>query len=358
MGVTVVTTTTASSADVVRLRASVSVADSPSASVVYQLPVAQVEYVDLAVGAILDTRGFYKLLPDFVILLDVAAKGINKPVAAEVATAADLEAFSLQKSVADVVVSDDLFSYLLTAIRRFEDDVFVGDSPAISFELAPVLDAVSMEELAALGVDKFIADGVAMNDDAEAVDGLVYEWVKSVTNVTFVADASVRAVHKGFSHIVGTQDADSRGVNKGLTDAVPPVDLLSLAIIKSLTSAATAQDAHAAALAKAFSDVTTPADAVARLYTIAKQNDVSFADVLSLVNTKGLADAISLGDATAYTADKLLTELTNAADDNFWHLLASRVESVSVPDSGFLRAQNYCDPTYFAEDYVGVSQSF
>jgi hypothetical protein len=53
-----------------------------------------------------------------------------------------------------------------------------------------------------------------------------------------------------------------------------------------------------------------------------------------------LADTTSAVDATSLSPEKAIADM------------------IELADAGSLVAQNYCDITYFAEDYVGESRTF
>lgn len=77
---------------------------------------------------------------------------------------------------------------------------------------------------------------------------------------------------------------------------------------------------------------------------------INFSKVLSDLAVSADAAALSLSRATSDTAS-----LTDAV------ALAPRlgiIDQAAASDSGSLRMQDYCDFTYFAEDYVGESRVF
>lgn len=303
MGVTVVTTTTASSAEFVRLRAAVSVADSPQATTSYALPAAQIAYVDLTLNVVVDTLGRYKILSDVVGVSDVRASTVSKPFAHGVG-ASDFSTLEPRKGLADSVGLSDELTRTLVFLRNFANSAAAADAHAVTFTPEIKREFLLMESQQVFDIAKLIAEGVAMNDSSDVGDGSTYAFTKGISNMAFVGDASARTAVKNFTDAATTADATTQQVAKGLADTTGALDVVARAVTKSL--------------ANSFSVLDAPAIAFAR----------------------PLTDVFSLGD------------------NKFWSFSASRVESVTVPDSGFLRSQNYCDPTYFAEDYVGVSQSF
>jgi hypothetical protein len=88
------------------------------------------------------------------------------------------------------------------------------------------------------------------------------------------------------------------------------------------------------------------------------------ADVDTISYQKNLFDSIEEEDgadilsALQHAIAKSFNNQVFANEARSLIFTTSRVESVSAADAGLVSAQDYCDPTYFAEDYVGVSQSF
>ena len=55
---------------------------------------------------------------------------------------------------------------------------------------------------------------------------------------------------------------------------------------------------------------------------------------------------------------KVLNHTTSAADTKTLTVSLAKADTTNASDAGSLRSQNYCDFTYFAEDYVGQSRTF
>lgn len=91
-----------------------------------------------------------------------------------------------------------------------------------------------------------------------------------------------------------------------------------------------------------LTEIVTLSDATA--YAVAKQlsDSATLSDTLALQTAKSLGDSVSLSDAAL-------------AITSFSRGFSNMIEAV---DEGLLVMQNYCDTTYFAEDYVGQSRIF
>jgi hypothetical protein len=187
MGVKVVPNTTASSTTIVRLRAAITVSDDLAATASYALPAARVAYIDLALGAVLDTTGRFKFIPDTVVLSDSAALAVLKPLPDEVGLTDDDTTTALKNLSHTVTMADSILSSL-EFIRSFANSVTPSDFRATMFT-AVKADLVAVTDADTANYQKNLADGVAMNDGSEVVDGAVYSFAKGVSNIVFASDS-------------------------------------------------------------------------------------------------------------------------------------------------------------------------
>jgi hypothetical protein len=302
MGVKVVPNATASSTTIVRLRAAVTVSDDLAAAVTYALPAARIDYIDLAVGAILDTSGRFKFIPDSVLLLDAPK-------------------FDLSKALVDAYMA---------------------------------LDATSVAAL------KVLADGFAMNDGSEAVDGSTYSFAKGISNVAFVNDATTTAALKLLQDTQVMQDLVAKDLSRPIADAFDMADDETVSALKGLSDSIEMQDSLVTLLLflRNFADDVAVADADTREYLLLKTEQVAVADNDFIDWAKSLAHSVALADVSVFLAEKPFSESLSAAEAKALSFTTARVESVTVTDVGIVSIQDYCDLGYFAEDYVGLSQSF
>jgi hypothetical protein len=302
MGVKVVPNATASSTTIVRLRAAVTVSDDLAAAVTYALPAARIDYIDLAIGAILDTSGRFKFIPDSVLLLDASK-------------------FDLAKALVDAYAT---------------------------------LDSTSVAAL------KFLADGFAMNDGSEAVDGATYSFAKGISNVAFVNDATATAALKLLQDTQVMQDLVAKDLSRPIVDVFDVADDETVSALKGLSDSIEMQDSLVTLLLflRDFADDVSVADSDTRVYSLPKTEQVAVADNDFIDWTKILAHSVTSADVSVFLAEKPFSEALSAAEAKALSFTTARVESVTVPDVGLLSVQDYCDLSYFAEDYVGFSQSF
>jgi hypothetical protein len=137
-------------------------------------------------------------------------------------------------------------------------------------------------------------------------------------------------------------DDETVSALKGLSDSIEMQDSLTTLLV----------------YLRNFADNVAVADADARVYSLPKTEQVAVADNEFIDWTKRLAHSVTPADVSVFLAEKPFSESLAATEEKALLFATARVESVTVPDVGLLSVQDYCDLSYFAEDYVGLSQSF
>ena len=170
-----------------------------------------------------------------------------------------------------------------------------------------------------------------------------------VPEVVVVSEAVAMSVAKALSaDIVLPQDTTSKGVTKPLIDSASMSDaaLVSMFFPRTLADSTVVTDSTSLQTAKVFGDASAVTDALARDFVkslvsgVAMNDSFDAGDGAVFVFTKGISNIVFAGDSRVLFTDKLIGDM---------------IEPV---DTGVLTVQNYCDITYFAADYVGVSQTF
>jgi hypothetical protein len=168
-------------------------------------------------------------------------------------------------------------------------------------------------------------------ETAVVVDGFRFVASKPIADTIALLDASLRSSEKAFADDFELQDSVST----------------LLVFLRTLEDGAETADA---------SNIVFQSGA--------KVEQISVVDIDTFVYQKNLADSIEEEDGT-----DILSALQHAIAKSFGNQVfanearslifaTSRVESTSVADAGLLSMQDYCDLSYFAEDYVGISQIF
>jgi hypothetical protein len=181
---------------------------------------------------------------------------------------------------------------------------------------------------------------------AAAVAGQFIAYLEFFETIT-PTDAAAVSVGKSLTDDINLEDqlsstfttnkedsvspADNAAVTAGLnkTDSVTSQDQVSdIAVGKELADIAEAADLHNIAFSKFLADIVTPSDTLAGIVFTDEEDD-------SVV-----VDDFPVTDDPELTIGKNLLDTTIASD------------------AGLLVMQDYCDITYFLEDYVGTSRTF
>jgi hypothetical protein len=291
----------------------VAAAVQPVSNTTCVLPVAEIAYIDLSLSVVVDRSGRFKFLPGDSVSLT------------------DLYTFVLSRPLSDVVAAAT-------------DDTFVS----------------------AL---KVLADAFGMNDGSEAFDGATYSFSKGIQNVAFATDAvatSLAKLNEGQDQIA-LLDSAVKILSRPLFDSAGVADNETIIALKALSDSAELQDVVALVLVviREFNDAVDAIDAESKLFTPAvKVEQIEVADDDTIDVQKALADGFAMNDGSetvdgsVYSFAKGISNVAFVADEDSLIFTTSRVESADVADAGLVSAQNYCDVSYFAQDYVGVSQSF
>jgi hypothetical protein len=271
---------------------------------------------------------------------------------------------------ADITFVVPVASLVLDTSGRFRiilDSVATPDGTAFTLS-KPLGDSFSIVDATAVTAIKLLQDGFAMNDGADAVDGSTYSFSKGIQNVTFVADSTTQSALKGLSDAFGQLDLLAKSLSRPVSDSFPVTDSIqSVDALKGIPDSITMQDSLETLLLfiRDFDDQVSVSDLRATLFipsTKVEQITVADDDVISY--QKNIADGFAMNDGSEaidgsqYSIHKGISNVAFVGDLRASLFSTSRLESVSVPDAGLVVAQNYSDLTYFAEDYVGVSQSF
>lgn len=321
MAVTVTTTDATASHSAIRPVVSVAVAKIASAvsvhntlasatfvqpfvSVTASVPASQIEYIELAAGAVLDDSGRFKFVGEIVLALDVLRIDTSKRLSDSFALI-DKAALEARKAAFDSLAVADHISSINTAKQLAE--------------------ATGVSDQVALAVGKVLADAFSLGD------------TKAITTSKALADT------------FGLTDAQQTSLQKSIADSVSLTDTfyLVLVFIRSAADSVAASDLASFVLAKApFNESVVTSDESVR--TLSK----------SITDGVAMNDGTSVGDGSTFYFEKNINNIAAVSDASSIQVQKSPTDSVATADSGLLVLQGYCDITYFSEDYVGTSTSF
>lgn len=180
-----------------------------------------------------------------------------------------------------------------------------------------------------------------------AITGKFVEFIYVDDTIT-ETDATALAITKQLTDIAELAEQISIGTNKALSDSTALSDLFTLSTTFNRTFADTASfsDAATRSVSKVLADSVTETDAATLAVAKLIADSLAIIDsVVGITFTDGEDDALAIDDL-------------GIGDDPEWNLGKNLSDTASTTDAGLLIMQDYCDITYFLEDYVGLSRTF
>ena len=276
----------------------------PSATVAPQfVPVAALEHIELVLSAYMDTTGRYRFIDDVVLMLD-------------------------STSIA--------FSKSLSDSQSIDDQAYKQPGKSLASSVGSV-DSESYELLKALF------------DQATALDATALQIAKILADAYEVSDQPALTASKVLASDFGLTDAQTVQAQKVIDDSITFVEV----VIAVRT------------FVRQFDEAIDPLEVFAQVFVKAPfTEDLLAEDASNILSFKNLADGVAIddgaavGDGSTYFFEKSLNNVAFADDAEAFTLSKPLTEQLDLTESGLVVMQGYCDLTYFAEDYVGVSSSF
>lgn len=179
------------------------------------------------------TLNVTKLVTDLFAVAEFVKATVEKPLSDSVGASDDTtlaadkllsdaiaplsaKTYDLSKLLGDFVGVSDSIEVVIVIIREFLDSVAIGEAHAFAFATA-AQDSVGVAESQARAVSKALTDGVGMSDFTGIGDGLAFVLTRTVANVAFITDNSVRQSLLTKSELTNVTDLGSL-VNQGYCD--------------------------------------------------------------------------------------------------------------------------------------------
>jgi len=358
----------------VKLRVGISVVDA-HAEVSYVLPVAAISYIDMKLTASLDVLNKNPYVSETQVVIDDVVFDIAKKLS-DIVTTAENVSFGYQAAKTDSVAVTDLVQTVLTYIRVFGDSFGLTDAEVINF-IKNLKDQISTADIDTYAFSKFIPDGVAMQDGADVQDGNAHIFEKYVMNMAFPTDANQKFFEKLLLDTFSGLDALSVSFSRPVSDFFNLLDETVLEPALGKFDVVNTTDLQIFDIDKSLFDAFTQVDALELEFSKLLADDFSQTDFVSFSTAKLLQDNFAFMDTQAFFFDILKTDsaivtesLANAfnkqispdsiafSDQIVKNPGKGLSDSAAPDDTGWLYAQNYCDITYFLEDYVGEYRTF
>lgn len=242
----------------------------------------------------------------------------------------------------DIVTPTDLVALTTTKALADTTNGFVDVATRSFTKVNP--DSVTMTD--DIDIDFFLQK--LLSENQPLTDAKAYQLIKLLFDSLSPADAAQLTAVKNLADIVNTPvDSVVNTINKAIADSV------------TLTDVAQAFKVYI----RSFSEnVAVPDLYSAEFQAGTEQDSNTVSDSSSLVNNKNLSETLNLLDNMdgdiEYVFVKLVSELLVASDAQAVDFASNKSDNAVLSSSGLLLMQDYCDITYFLEDYVGVSRTF
>jgi len=219
-------------------------------------------------------------------------------------------------------------------------------------------DTPILQEFVGIDFDKQLADSFSMVDQVD----IAYDIGKVFADAYTTIDTTTVTPGKGVADsvfMVDNMDGDIEfALIKTISELQFVTDCLLAVVGKQITDTFSGIDTASVTLGKVFSDSVTESDSSVINFGKNPTDNVSLQEVLTRVLSKAFADSFTGIDTTAYAFAKVLTDISAITDQSTIASSLQKADNAVLDDAGLLVMQDYCDITYFLEDYVGQSRTF
>ena len=347
---------------------------SPVAGLSYAIPITEVDYLEIGTIVFIDDSGLFQIRFDISVVVDAAALTVGKQLSNEVVITQDLLGLTVAKVTADTTSATDAlaFSFGTGALDSFDTaDLFS------KVFLKSLSDATSTADtIVGRAFEKRLYDAATMEDLVGVPDGATYQFCKYLSDFPSIAeqlskdistllndtqgvvDSPTLAVAKTLLDSFSTADESTFAFGKGLADDTSGVDDLSYNFSTSQADATTIIEQAQFNFATALADSNVVQDQSLRQFNAAKSDNFALVETTVFAVGTSLDDGQQVLDAAAFALSTDAEDALIVADANSIYTYKTDSDAVTTADSGILSAQNYCDSSYFLEDYVGDYRQF
>lgn len=248
----------------------------------------------------------------------------------------------------------------------------------VTFPDVLAVDVITPTDLVTLDVNKVLADqtnGFAdllarnvnkrLADSVTNSDALVVAFQKALSDVATIAENADITFGKALADLATVEDLATLDTVKALADTLDaPVDAVAKGINKALADSTTLSDVIETTLIfiRTFADTLTATEDPNFTVDLAKADSTSPVDASALDVTKPFSESLYLIDNMdaniQYEIIKVIGELLLNSDSQVIDFMPNKADNVTTSSAGSLLMQDYCDITYFLEDYVGYYRTF
>ena len=230
-------------------------------------------------------------------------------------------------------VSTTSIAALEAAVERLgnsfdvEKSSITFDAARLGVSISPKMLSTNMAiEVGRFLIDKAVAEGVNVYDGTGALDQMLFEFFKSITDDAGVAEAAVFEFRKTLTEAASVTDADVILFYKGLANAASASDTTAVNFIKAAVDGSELSDAEVLAITKALFDTVGATDDVDGAASILDDQEMQFfknvsesagaSDVLTRIMgyARSLADSAAITESEYVDFGKLLSDNAGVSD--------------------------------------------
>jgi len=231
-----------------------------------------------------------------------------------------------------------------TGLFRFNGETIgIADSSVLTFS-KPLTDLLATSDTSALAFATTQTDSVTSSDSSVKTPQL------GKTETISVADSNALAFTFGtVAESLTASDSSTTSFSKPVAETVSFVDstLVTLIFLRDFSKTLTLSDTPSLSF--------TPD---AKVETVTSGDSSSYVFNQFLTEAFAMNDLADIGDGISFDFIDFTANVVTITEAAVINTAPSVTDSFSLADAGVGAVQDYCDITYFAEDYVGIRFTF
>lgn len=261
------------------------------------------------------------------------------------------------------LITEDLFDRTVSYSKQFNNTYSVEDLANLTFQK-------SLEDFSNIFTSHIIITSKVLSNNGVLSDTHSVGYLKQLSNNAFGLDSHSLNIYKQLSNTFNVSEEHFFNINyyRTFIDNTGISEFKNLAVTKGLLDTSNILDSisYTSVYNRNFVSTGTTEDFSKFLYYKLKENTATLFDSTTLQNTKSFNDAVSsTDDVNGLALDddqnilffKVLSNSSNIAE-SVQFFSVKQTENFSTVSDGFsLLNQNFIDPSYLAEDYVGESRT-
>jgi len=259
---------------------------------------------------------------------------------------------NLSRTATYVVPVSEIAYILLASSARMDtsglfrfngETIGIADSSALTFS-KPLTDSSTIADISALSFVTAKTESVTSSDSSVKTPQL------GKTETISVADTKALAFTLGtVTESLATNDSPALNFQKPVAETVSFSDsaLVMLIYIRDVFDTLTLSDSPALSFAPAI-----------KVETVTSGDSSSYVFNQFLTEAFAMNDLADVGDGISFEFIDFTANVVTITEAAVISTASSATDSFSLSDAGVGSIQDYCDITYFAEDYVGIQFTF